>query len=269
MSSYPVRPKFFAQKFIRLLTKTAAAMEIGADGAWLLAMIVAQEDAKRYTGPVNYWNEQLFGLMGCASKKPLVKARRKCVDAGWLHYVEGGKGKAGRYWVTIPPAYQDLTDGACDESEDLSVPFGTTTGTTNGTDKTSLGCQMEPAMERQRNGNGSTSLPNPNPNPNTDASLFPEVAFDEFWNAYPARNGKKLEKARAVKAFAKINSAEHTNVMQAVRNLTASGQHPKDAFRFLADSWREWVTAPSAGPSETHRTQIIKRAKPMEIPHGS
>lgn len=165
MTQYPKRQKYFAQRFIRLITKTAAAMEIGADGAWLLTLIVTQEDAKWYTGPVNFWNEQLFGLLGFASKKPLVKARQKCIDAGWLHYIEGGKGKPGKYWVTIPTGYASLPDGPCDESDGLGVP----NGTTNGTSKTDLpvpnGTINGTETERKWNANGSSSLPTPNPSP--------------------------------------------------------------------------------------------------------
>ena len=30
------------------------------------------------------------------------RVRDKAVEAGWLHYEPGTKGRAARYWVTIP-----------------------------------------------------------------------------------------------------------------------------------------------------------------------
>ncbi|WP_417736294.1 hypothetical protein [Rosistilla oblonga] len=263
MNKYPTRPKFFAQKFIRLMTKSAAAQTIGSEAMLLCCVVACQEDAKRYSDAVTYYNEQLMPLLGFGGRTRLVNARQRAVDGGWLHYEPGGKGSPGRYWVTVPGHLDCLSDGGCDEELPVPKQDGKRAGKKVSRPKTG----RQPGANQD--GKPAPYQPNPIPNPKTDASLFPEVAFEEFWKAYPARNGKKLEKAKAVKAFAKINSAEHTNVMQAVRNLTASGQHPKDAFRFLADSWREWVTAPSTGPSETHRTQIIKRAKPMEIPNGN
>ena len=116
MPDYPNRPQFFAHKFCRLLTKTAAAMEIGPEACWMLSIIAGQEDSKRYTGPVLYWNDQLRNLCGFGSHKRLRTARERAVAAGWLHYEPGHKSTAPRYWVLIPPQYTDLPDGPCDEN---------------------------------------------------------------------------------------------------------------------------------------------------------
>ena len=110
MADYPKREAYFAHKFVRLMLRCCAAQEIGADGFALAAAIVHTEDAKRYTGAVTYWNEQLMPILGFTFWKQLDRARQKSIDAGWLHYESGGKRKVGRYWVTIPADIIDRTD---------------------------------------------------------------------------------------------------------------------------------------------------------------
>ena len=115
---YPKREPFFAMRFLRLLTKTAAAMELGSDGCLLLMTIVGQEDACRYSRPVNFWNAQLAVLCGIPehNEKQLRRVRDRCVTAGWLHYESLGKRKHGRYFVVIPDHVIQDNDGGCDES---------------------------------------------------------------------------------------------------------------------------------------------------------
>jgi len=110
MSSYPNRPKFFAHRFVRVLTKTCASQEIGCEAFCLLTIIAHTEDAKHYSGPVTYWNEQLMPICGFGGKDRLVRARKKAVDAGWLHYEPGSKAKAARYWTLIPDKFSQLDD---------------------------------------------------------------------------------------------------------------------------------------------------------------
>lgn len=129
---YPAREPFFAHRFVRVLTKSAAVQELGTEAAWLLTVVAHQEDAKRYSGPVTYWNEQLMPLCGFASKGRLVRARERAVAAGWLHYEPGAKGQPGRYWCQIPESQQSLTDGPCDESLPDSVPLSNGKRTANG-----------------------------------------------------------------------------------------------------------------------------------------
>lgn len=155
-TAYPKRPKFFANKFVRLLTKAAVAQELGPEACWLLAVIAHQEDSIRYSRRVTYYNEQLMPLCGFGSKKRLVAARCKAVGGGWLEYQAGGKGVPGTYRVLIPAAYQDVSDGPCDEGDD-SVS------------RSDSERQPERKPERQphpnRNGKGSPSNPIPNPTP--------------------------------------------------------------------------------------------------------
>ena len=100
---YPERPPFFAHRFTRLLFRVCTAHDIGIESVALLVAIVHTEDAKRYRGPVTFWNEQLENVLAF-SRGRLDRARSRAVTAGWLHYDPGTKSHAGRYWVLIPPA---------------------------------------------------------------------------------------------------------------------------------------------------------------------
>jgi hypothetical protein len=115
---YPDRKTYFAHRYCRLLTKTCAAQEIGHIAFVLCVTIAHQEDSKRYTGPVTFFNEQLMPLIGVAKWESLDGARRRATQAGWLYYEPGNRGQRlpGRYWVTIPQGLDDVADANCDES---------------------------------------------------------------------------------------------------------------------------------------------------------
>ena len=163
-SEYPKREQFFAHRFIRLLTKTAAAQAIGPEACWLLAIIAMLEDTKRYTGPVLFWNDALMGVCGFGGRRRLVGARKKAVEAGWLHYRAGGKGVAGEYWVEIPERFADLPDESPDETptECRSETERQTTGQNdlpfqNGT----LSARTNQNAVPKRNDNRTPFLPKP------------------------------------------------------------------------------------------------------------
>lgn len=118
-ADYPQRAPYFAHRYCRLLTKTCAAQDIGHIAFVLCVTVAHQEDAKRYRGPVTFFNEQLMPLIGVTKWEALDSARRRAVEAGWLYYAPGNRGqrKPGRYWVTLPSDLEDLNDAACDESQ--------------------------------------------------------------------------------------------------------------------------------------------------------
>ncbi len=120
--AYPSRGDHFAFRFCRLLTKTAAALEIGAEGCWLLAVVVMQEDACRYRRAVRFYSEQLMGLLGMSRAKTFRALRDRLVAGGWLHYQSGGTRQAGLYWVLVPEHAQGIGDGVTAETEGESAP---------------------------------------------------------------------------------------------------------------------------------------------------
>lgn len=116
MADYPKRPSFFAYRFCRLMAKVCLANDVTPAVCWLLTTIAHTEDAKGYRGPVTFFNEQLMAVTGYNSADALDRARKKAVDAGWLHYQPGGKGTAGRYWVLVPEQFKSFDDAPSDES---------------------------------------------------------------------------------------------------------------------------------------------------------
>jgi hypothetical protein len=120
---YPKREPFFANRYVRLLTKVAAANEISPETCWLLAMIVHQEDSCRYRKAITFTNPQMMPIFGAHSPEKLEAARDRAVAHGWLHYEKGWKGVPGRYWVLIPPDYEGVEDApVTDLSAAISTP---------------------------------------------------------------------------------------------------------------------------------------------------
>ncbi|MBL6707244.1 MAG: hypothetical protein ISQ06_14125 [Planctomycetaceae bacterium] len=108
-TGYPRRTPFFFHRFVRWLIKTCAAMVIGADGCWLLAVIAATEDSARYRYAVRFFNQQLAQLCGWSIDK-LDRVRRRCIDEGFLHYEAGGNRTPGLYWVLVDGSLEDAPE---------------------------------------------------------------------------------------------------------------------------------------------------------------
>lgn len=89
------RPTHFAHKFVRLTQKVCLAQEIGQGAVLLLCYVAHTQDAKHYTSPVTFFNEQLIPLLGLSGKRHLIAARNRAVESGWLEYEPGRKGIAG------------------------------------------------------------------------------------------------------------------------------------------------------------------------------
>jgi hypothetical protein len=98
--------------------------------------------------------------------------------------------------------------------------------------------------------------------------------FEEFWKAYPSRNGKKLYKANAKEQLNKIKENDLDSVMLAVRNYAKSknvkeGVGIKDAFRWLRDGcWKEWLeeetsitNSPEKPPKENPYFQAMQEGE--------
>lgn len=179
--SYPQRDNHFAHRFCRLLTKLVVAQEIGPEGAWLLSVIAHQEDSKRYRGPVTFYNGQLLSPCGFTSEDTLQRVRKRCMDAGWLHYESGGKRKPGRYWVVIPE-WADVPDSAIDESsENTSHRTGAVENAETTADESAVASAVQSQIDEfttatvrgKPEGKCGTSLPIPNPNTNTCSEVSP------------------------------------------------------------------------------------------------
>lgn len=121
-ANYPKRPSHFSHRFLRVLFKSCAALEIGQGAALLLATIVNVEDAKHYGGAVQFFNGQLAAAAGFRSEDALAAARKRAIEAGWLHYESSGTRRAGRYWVLIPEAFDRLDNAPLGEEAAAASP---------------------------------------------------------------------------------------------------------------------------------------------------
>ena len=70
--------------------------------------------------------------------------------------------------------------------------------------------------------------------------------FDQFWNLYPKRNGKKIGKALSKGKFLKLKNTDLPNIIVATENYVESKQvkegYAKDPERFFKnDFWKEWI----------------------------
>ncbi len=156
MAGYPKRLSHFAHRTFRLMTKVCAAQEIGSDAMLLVAVILHQEDAKRYRSAVTFYNGQLAPILGFTNWNRLNKARQSAVDAGWLHYESGGKRKPGIYWGTIPDHLDDVDDSPVDEdSPSTSI---VESGGASGEE-----VEGQPGRNRGASGEPPTLTLNPNP----------------------------------------------------------------------------------------------------------
>lgn len=215
MDQYPRREAFFAYRFCRLLTKCCAAQDIGSDVCWMLAVIAHQEDAKRYSGPVTYYNEQLMPLCNFGSHAKLIRCRDRAVAAGWLHYEGGGKGRAGRYWVLVPPQYGAISDSPIDEDDlKCASKMEAQNGCASKIEaqvEAQRAAQVEAQPERNGKRKCQPSYPIPDPSPDSlssgdDEKKPPPMEPKEFlerWNKFADSKGlrtcRKLTEDRRAK----------------------------------------------------------------------
>jgi hypothetical protein len=208
---YPKRPKFFALKFVRLLTKKTVANELGPQAFTLLAVIAATEDARGYTDPVTFYNGQLYPLVGLGSEDALDRVRRKCIEAGWLHYTPGGRRLGpGRYWVDIPEQHIGTDDAPTDEPADERSLLRTGAEQTASKPRAKCGSNREQSAEPSSlslslslshsasdDAGGGKKKPGkkkpPNPNHNPAIAIFTEAWGTKYGKPYPFARGKDAD----------------------------------------------------------------------------
>jgi hypothetical protein len=185
------------------MMKAVAAQEVGPEGFCLLTAIAMTEDAKRYRGPVVFFNQPLVAVCGFSSEKVLFRVRTKCVETGWLAYFPGKKGVAARYWVLIPEQCDGIQDGPVDEVTENSGEACESIAEQSGVNRAFGGNQL--GVNRESIGRTFIPVPNPLPSPEPEeesgsAAPPPKAVeyppeFEEVWQAFrPTHRGGK-EKA--------------------------------------------------------------------------
>lgn len=204
--NYPKREPFFAHKFVRLLTKSCAAQDIGLNAFALLCVIVHQEDSARYSGPVRFWNEQLMNVLGFKSPKQLNDCRAKAIKCGWLYYDRSGNREVGRYAVIVPKGFEGLDDTPI---EPIHSGIHSGIHSESGTNKERM---LERISDGSRNESvtesGKPSVPTPFPvpdlyTPGRDVVIPEQINTEQFreiigrWVTYTRStakvNGKPIE----------------------------------------------------------------------------
>lgn len=193
---YPRRPKFFACRLIRLLFKTCASQEIGATGALLVTCVVMTEDAASYSRPVTYYDGQLLPILGLQSQKALTSARKKSVEAGWLHYVAGCKGRAGKYWATIPAHAGSHDDHPTDEGHDNARQMPRQKDIESGVESGTMGNGKGKESGTIGNSKGQPFFPVPIhesiPVPDRRSNIAPASGPRETWLTGPSDKSKEF-----------------------------------------------------------------------------
>lgn len=200
------RPAYFGNRVLRLAIKTALAQHIGTDALALLVVICMTEDARRYRGPVAFWNDQLLPLVGFGKWERLDKARNAAIEAGWLLYEAGGRHRPGLYRATIPTEFDDVTDAAVDEGSPtdrvleppvdtpLDIPQkgsnrGATGGTSGGT-------------------TGGTFLPTPKPLPEPAPETCAAIAAHAETTSKRRRTKAELSAPQPIELPSELNTPE-------------------------------------------------------------
>ena len=249
------RPPMFAAKVIRILTRSAAAQELGPNVCWMLSVIVGQEDspAVRYSRPVTYYFEQLMPLCGFRSPKQLRAAITKAVETGWLEYTPGAKGRPGRFRVQIPDELADVEPYGCDESDPpangrpdekcVSESEANRAPKTKCVSESEVEAEMKRAPKRKRKGN--PFLPVPNPIPKQEAASASDAVPDEalswitWWNRLKAE-GLVHAKVSVNPSRGVVTGVKRLRGSKELRELLSDRDRVERAIRqsdFVRGSW--------------------------------
>ena len=95
--------------------------------------------------------------------------------------------------------------------------------------------------------------------------------FPDFWTLYPARNGKKLYKARAEEYFDKLKPEEQVLCVEAARryarHVRLTDALACDAFRFIRNQlWKDFVTDDAGVGGVPRPIQVPGAATPPAAP---
>jgi hypothetical protein len=273
------RKKPFAIRVVRLLTRAAIATELGPEVCWLLTVLVHTQDARFYAGPVGYWNENLASICGFASVNRLIRTRQKAIDAGWLRYEPGKKGRAGTYAVQIPEELQHIPDGATDEpqffpsktEEENEIPSEFPSKMTEQTEKNPKGTARESGKHSTYTYTdthsscselSSTKASKPNKLPAEGIKPFPTVGPVKEWILPATKLAEWSEAYPDLDVLAEMRKARQWCVDNPTRRKTARGM-----TKFL-NGWLGNFQNTNRGTRRTSASSTQRRYKPlsMEMP---
>ena len=88
-------------QMLDLLLVPVVARALGKSGLNLVRVIVSMENQMFFRQAVLITDDDLRPRVDC-SEKTLVEARRRCIEAGWIHYEPATMGQSSRIWTKVP-----------------------------------------------------------------------------------------------------------------------------------------------------------------------
>lgn len=99
---YPTnRTNRYLFQMLDLLLVPVVARALGKSGLNLVRVIVSMENQMFFRQAVLITDDDLRPRVDC-SEKTLVEARRRCIEAGWIHYEPATMGQSSRIWTKVP-----------------------------------------------------------------------------------------------------------------------------------------------------------------------
>ena len=97
----------------------------------------------------------------------------------------------------------------------------------------------------------------------------PDEGFENFWKAYPKRNGKKIGKAKAANIWKRMSNAKRQKAHAAVGHYRRACDQrwniAKDAFRWLRDEeFEDWQTPATAPPARNGQDPRLTAPAPYK-----
>jgi|GEM_PF-4008308 len=253
--TYPKRPKCFAFKFCRLLAKKTVANDIGSPACWLLTVIAMTEDARGYTDPVTFYNEQLLPLIGVGSVDALDRVRAKCIASGWLQYEPGARGRAGRYFVTVPSHCNRTDDAPTDEGEGAEL-FRENAEESADDRRRFIRKNAEATarnVRKQPRGNRGTLFPVPSPIPIAGHSPAEPTPETKEKTKKPRKRNPLFDVLVMVTGADPVVNGSHVGRVAALLSKAERPFTPEEVHDF-AHRWRQLL--PWAKPSEHPRLTL-------------
>jgi hypothetical protein len=151
-----------------------------------------------------------------------------------------------------------------------------TTGCQPSDNRLTTGCQPADTIEESKNIRTNTvAEPATEPDGSEDGKQATSKAtgkgngypseFEEFWLAYPARDGRRRGKGEAFALWRQVRADERPSVLEAAKQYAASSEalrgFARDPVRFFKKNWwREWI------PTLAIHAPAPPVVKPPEIP---
>lgn len=229
-----------------------------------VGLITQADDAGRGDARPAILKGRIFPLRERVTVKDIDQALVRLAAAGCVSlYTVGGKPYyAFPNWAKHQRVYNTKTKHPGPEEADEGAMSAVVSGH-YGESAEDCGSSRQPAAIRGFNPNPNPNI-NPNPNPETNArgradDAF-KIGFDEFWDAYPRKVGKK----DAYKAFCKAIKAIGVDAMiEAIDRQKRSEQWTKEGGRYIPNPatwlnqgrWEDELPA-GGGPFQRHGDDV-------------